>query len=134
MGGHGGIFLTFRHPETFGACGSMSGGLDVSAIKNRFEISKRLGDTVLNKSFYDNYSVINVIEKKPLQPVSIIIDCGVDDFFIEDNRRTHAKMLALGIKHDYIERPGKHEWNYWINALPYQLMYFRQFFKTTQRK
>src|ERR1700739_4156160 len=27
MGGHGALFLGLRHPKTFGACGSMSGGV-----------------------------------------------------------------------------------------------------------
>ena len=30
MGGHGALWLAFRHPDVFGACGSMSGGLDES--------------------------------------------------------------------------------------------------------
>jgi len=29
MGGHGGLFLGFRHQDVFGACGSMSGGVDI---------------------------------------------------------------------------------------------------------
>ncbi|MDB5193467.1 MAG: hypothetical protein JWQ96_3030 [Segetibacter sp.] len=129
MGGHGGIFIGYRHAETFGACGSMSGGLDVSAVKNQFEINKKLGDSVVNKSYYDIFSVINIIEKQPAQAVAIIIDCGIEDFFISHNRRTHEKMLSLKIPHDYIERPGKHDWSYWMKALPHQLLYFREYFK-----
>ncbi|MFQ9504838.1 MAG: alpha/beta hydrolase-fold protein [Alistipes indistinctus] len=29
MGGHGALYLALRHPETFGACGSMSGGVEL---------------------------------------------------------------------------------------------------------
>ncbi len=32
MGGHGGLFLAFRHADLFSACGSMSGALHVSVI------------------------------------------------------------------------------------------------------
>jgi len=35
--------------------------------------------------------------------------------------------MRLNIAHDYYERPGKHNWNYWTNALPYHLLFFRQF-------
>jgi len=38
-------------------------------------------------------------------------------------------MLQLKIAHDYIERPGKHDWNYWRNAVKYQLLYFREYFQ-----
>ena len=44
MGGHGGLFLAFRHAEFFGACGSMSGGVDLDNLHTRFDVSKRIGD------------------------------------------------------------------------------------------
>lgn len=130
MGGHGGLFIGFRHAASFGACGSMSGGLDVSRIPQSFDIYKRLGDTVINKKYYNDWSVINVIDRYPKDSIAITFDCGTSDFFINDNRRTHEKMLQLKIPHDYTERPGKHDWDYWNNALRYQLLFFRQFFLT----
>jgi enterochelin esterase-like enzyme len=36
--------------------------------------------------------------------------------------------------HDYIERPGKHDWNYWRNAVQYQLLYFSRFFQQQEKK
>ncbi|MEO5945463.1 MAG: alpha/beta hydrolase-fold protein, partial [Chitinophagaceae bacterium] len=33
MGGHGGLFLGFRHANFYGACGSMSGGVDIRPFK-----------------------------------------------------------------------------------------------------
>jgi len=44
MGGHGGIYLGFRHAEFFGACGSMSGAVDLSQSINEYNIAKRIGD------------------------------------------------------------------------------------------
>jgi enterochelin esterase-like enzyme len=38
------------------------------------------------------------------------------------------------IPHDYIERPGKHDWNYWRNAVQYQLLYFSRFFQQQVKK
>jgi len=40
----------------------------------------------------------------------------------------HKKLLARNIPHDYITRPGKHNWEYWDNALPYQMLFFSDFF------
>ena len=77
-----------------------------------------------------NWSVINVIEKYPNASVAIIFDCGIEDFLIQSNRKAHEKMLQLKIPHDYIERPGKHDWDYWNKALRYQLLFFRQYFTT----
>lgn len=128
MGGHGGLFLGLRHADIFGAAGSMSGGVDLSESRNRFHISKRIGDTTLYAQNWHNYSVVNVIENYAGTSVKIIFDCGVNDFFIEGNRLLHKKMMALKIPHDYIERPGEHNWVYWKNAVRFQLFYFNQFF------
>ena len=128
MGGHGGLFLGFRHADFFAACGSMSGALLIDHITDkRYGIDKLLGDTG-NRQLYYDYSIMKEMERYPRDSLAIIIDCGTEDFIIEMSRAVHKKMLVLKIPHDYIERPGKHEWDYWRNALQYQLLYFRIFF------
>jgi S-formylglutathione hydrolase FrmB len=134
MGGHGGLFLGFRHANLFGACGSMSGALDVSYITRGYDVEKRLGDTIANKQYYLDLSVINVIEKAPSDSLSIIIDCGTEDGLIATNRKVHEKMMRLKIPHDYTERPGKHNWDYWRNAIKYQMLFFDEHFKNQKVK
>lgn len=128
MGGHGAFFIAFRHAGTFGACGSMSGGMDLYSSRNKYEISRRIGDTIRYRTNWKKYSVINVVEKYPKDSLSIIFDCGVNDIFYQDNKRLHEKMLKLKIPHDYTERPGQHNWNYWSAAVEYQMLFFRKFF------
>jgi S-formylglutathione hydrolase FrmB len=128
MGGHGALFLALRHPDIFGAAGSMSGGVDLKESKNRFDISKRIGDTILQAKNWQDLTVINLIENHTGTGVKIIFDCGNKDIFIDGNRRLHQKMLELKIPHEYIERPGKHDWDYWSNAISFQLLFFKQFF------
>ncbi len=128
MGGHGGIFLGFRHPSVFGACGSMSGGVDINDSRTRFDVSKRIGDTVRHADNWVKYNDLTVIEHYPKDSLAIIFDCGVDDFFYGGNKRLHQKMMQLKIPHDYIERPGKHNWDYWANAVQYQIYFFKNYF------
>ena len=128
MGGHGALFLAFRHSKTFGACGSMSGGVDLNYSRNKFDIMKRIGDTISHADNWKSYSVINMVEHYPKDSVAIIIDCGVNDIFYSSNHLLHEKMLQLKIPHDYIERPGKHEWPYWRNSIRYHLLFFRDYF------
>ncbi len=128
MGGHGGLFLGFRHPDIFGAFGSMSGGVDLRPFPNNWQLAKKLGDTITNAENWKTYSVINVIENFQNNSSKIIIDCGTEDFFYAVNKALHEKMLKLKIKHDYIERPGIHDWNYWTNAIKYQLLFFKNYF------
>lgn len=129
MGGHGAMFIAFRHAESFGACGSMSGALDVTKITRGFGMQNLLGDTLKNRKYYEDWSVINVIDKYPKDSLAIIIDCGTEDFIFQMSKATHEKMVRLKIAHDYIERPGKHDWPYWENAVKYQLLFFKEYFK-----
>ena len=68
------------------------------------------------------------MELYPKDSLAIIIDCGTEDRILEMSRMAHKKMLALNIPHDYTERPGKHDWNYWRTAIEYQLLFFRNYF------
>ena len=130
MGGHGALFLAFRHTETFGACGSMSGGVDLNFSRNKFDIIKRIGDTIQHADNWKKYMVMNVIENYPKDSLAIIIDCGVEDeLYAEANRKLHEKMLKLKIPHDYSERPGKHAWAYWRNSIQYHLLFFKNYFE-----
>jgi S-formylglutathione hydrolase FrmB len=129
MGGHGALFIGLRHPDIFGAAGSMSGLVDLAETKNKYELSKRIGDTVLHAKEWHDLTVINLIENYPATRLKIIFDCGEKDIFINANRGLHQKMQQLKIPHEYTERPGMHNWDYWRNAIVFQLLYFKRFFK-----
>jgi len=130
MGGFGAYFIALNHAQTFGAAGSMSGALDISYITVGYDVAKRLGDTTANRSYYVNWSIKNLIEKyNPEDGLAFILDCGVKDFIFGMSKNLHEKMLALKIPHDYTERPGVHDWNYWGNAVKYQLLFFHEWFK-----
>lgn len=128
MGGHGALFLALRHSDIFGAAGSMSGGVDLSESTRRFDISKRIGDTITHAKEWHDLTVINLVDKYPHTKLRIIFDCGNKDIFIAGNRRLDQKMTALKMPHQYIERPGAHNWDYWRSSIPYQLAFFRDFF------
>ncbi|MCW3467516.1 alpha/beta hydrolase [Chitinophaga nivalis] len=129
MGGHGALYLAIRHPEIFGAAGSISGGVDIRPFPKNWDIAKRLGPAGNKGTNWNDYTVINLVDKIKPGSLPLIIDCGVKDFFIDVNRNLHQKLLQLGIPHDYIERPGEHNWAYWSNAIHYQLLFFHRYFQ-----
>ncbi len=128
MGGHGALFLALRHPDIFGAAGSMSGGMDMKEVGYRFDVPLRIGDTLLHPQNWTDHSLTGIIDRYTGTPVTIIFDCGVGDIFTGGNRLLHQKMLALKIPHEYAEKPGIHDWNYWRSSLPFHLLFFRNFF------
>lgn len=129
MGGHGALWLAFRHPDVFGACGSMSGGVDIRPFPNNWEMSKQLGSYADNQKVWDEHTVVNQISRIQPGQLAIIVDCGIDDFFYDVNMALHQKLLENKIPHDYITRPGAHTHKYWSNAVDYQMMYFDKFFQ-----
>ncbi len=128
MGGHGGLFLSIRHQDIFGAGGSMSGGVNLTYDIHRWEIYLKLGKYEENPLRWDSLSVVNLVDSIPAGGLPLIIDCGTEDFFLEVNRRLHQVLVEKEIPHDYIERPGGHNWEYWQNAVLYQFLFFHEFF------
>ena len=134
MGGHGALYLSLKHQDVFGAAGSMSGGVDIRPFSEKWDIKNRLGAITDLPENWEKNTVVNLIELNQNNNLKLIIDCGVDDFFIDVNRELHQKMLALKIDHDYIERPGKHNIDYWENSLKSQLLFFYNFFHCSPTK
>jgi len=89
MGGHGALFLAFKHQDIFGACGSMSGGVDLRPFPLNWDLSKRLGDYATYPERWDKNSVINLTYLLKPGSLAIIIDCGSDDFFYRVNTALH---------------------------------------------
>ena len=130
MGGHGALYLAFRHQDVFGACGSMSGGVDLRPFPENWNIAKRLGKYSENPERWEANSVVNLTHLLTSNKLAMIIDCGYGDFFYKVNVALHDKLLDRNIPHDFIIRPGVHNWEYWDNAINYQMLFFSRYFKS----
>jgi len=129
MGGHGALWLAFRHRKIFGACGALSGGVDIRPFSDNWKMIESLGELADNKDVWDSHTVINLIYTLPRDgSFAIYIDCGVNDFFYQVNEEFHKQLLYNRVPHDYITRPGAHNHEYWNNAIDYQMLFFKKFF------
>jgi S-formylglutathione hydrolase FrmB len=128
MGGHGALYLAFRHQDVYGAAGSMSGGVDIKPFPLNWNLSKRLGTYAQSPENWKNNSVIDLTHLLSPGGLSLIIDCGKEDFFYQVNVALHEKLMYNNIPHDFIIRPGAHNWDYWKNAIGFQMLFFKNFF------
>ncbi len=136
MGGHGAVYIATKHPDLYCAAGSMSGVMNINPstwkvpadfAKIRIEnFKKMIGEREESGPFYPGFNLITMTEQIKAANLHLIFDCGVDDFLIEPNREMHKLLMANGTPHDYTERPGKHDWPYWENALPYHFLFFQK--------
>jgi len=132
MGGHGALYLAIRNKDIYGAAGSTSGGVDFRPFPKNWDIAKDLGDYSTHQKNWDDNTVITNIDRIANGDLHLIIDCGVDDFFLQVNRNLHQKLLDKKIDHDYIERPGGHNSIYWANSILYQLLFFENYFNQSK--
>jgi S-formylglutathione hydrolase FrmB len=129
MGGFGALHIAVNHPATFGAAGSISGGVDPRPFPKNWNLAGAFGDPVRNAAYWNDQAIINNAQRFASAGIDLAIDCGVDDFFVPSNRALHQRMVELKVAHDYTERPGGHTWAYWSNAVNYQVLYFSTKFK-----
>lgn len=142
MGGHGAMFISSRHPDLYAAAGSMSGVMNINTstwkvpadfAKLRMEnFGRLLGPAKEGETPYPGYTMVTLADTLKANKLPLIFDIGVDDFLIETNRDLHRRLLDNKTPHDYIERPGGHTWDYWANALPYQLLFFSKILKANE--
>ncbi|CAN5913484.1 alpha/beta hydrolase family protein [soil metagenome] len=136
MGGHGAMYIATQHPDLYCAAGSMSGVMDINTATWKVpadfaqlraqNFAKLLGPPGEGGHPYPDYTAVGRTNKIKESNLKLIIDCGVDDFLIDTNRELHRRLLYNQTPHDYIERPGAHTWEYWENALPYQVLFFHK--------
>ena len=130
MGGLGAITLAIKHLDTYGAAGSMAGGLDLRPFrKNGWDLKDVLGDPSTHWQNWEDASPVNLVQRLKGRDLPLLIDCGLGDFFLETNRDMHQRLLEADIPHEYTERPGEHNSEYWGNAVDFQMLFFHKFFE-----
>ncbi len=134
MGGHGALYLSFRHQDIFASAGSMSGGVDIRPFPLKWEIAGHLGPYSENRENWEENTVINLVYLLTPGSLNLLIDCGTEDFFYQVNCNLHDKLLLNNIPHDFITRPGKHNWDYWNNAIAYQTLFFHRCFEKLNKQ
>ncbi len=105
MGGYGSMKLALKYPQKFASIVSHSGGF---RVPDPTKVGTPDQPVIHRDDVYDIAAKLDV-RKAP----AIRLDCGKDDFLIDANRGFHRHLVKLGIKHEYREYPGAHEWSYW---------------------
>ena len=114
MGGYGALKMGLKFPHKFCSIVSHSGGVAAGHKPLRDELAAEM------RSIYgenptggkdDLWAIAERVDRDKLP--AIRIDCGVDDFLLEDNRAFHQHLKEVNIPHEYEEFPGEHNWDFW---------------------
>jgi acetoin utilization deacetylase AcuC-like enzyme/S-formylglutathione hydrolase FrmB len=123
MGGHGAITLAAKHPDLFASAGSFGGILDLPRWPGHWGLDVVLGPLATNREAWIAQSAMGMAGRfaKEAAGMKLLIDCGLDDFALPENRAFHQRLGVLGVPHVYRERAGGHELDYCSRHLPAHL-------------
>ena len=116
MGGHGALTLAFKNPELFGSASSLSGILDILRHQNQWNLAQLLGPLETNRAVWEANSALQLSRQwAGTPPIALFIDCGLNDYALQENRDFHRTLQELKIPHLYAENPGGHTMEYWYD-------------------
>ena len=122
MGGGGSVNYALRHHEDFCACYAMSAWLGSSkSLQSSPKYGK--GKFYYLQAAVDSLAAVRVLEafdaeeRKAVNQVAWFIDCGDDDFLLDQSVEFYQKMRQLRIPAQFRVRDGNHNWEYWHTAL-----------------
>lgn len=118
MGGYGALKLALKYPCLFGAVDAHSSAIfpgHAAPPPDRPPETRTLFLNIFGPEpsggENDLYALAERIDRTMLP--AIRMDCGTEDYLIDQNRAFHAHLQALGIPHEYAEFPGAHNWDFW---------------------
>ena len=120
MGGYGAVKVGLKHHDRFASVNSHSGAVGFLAGVDEDkpldpEFSRIFGPDPSGGP-EDPFALVEQIDHGLLPMLRI--DCGTDDFLIDQNRAFHEHLDAMQIPHEYEEFPGGHSWEYWDRHVP----------------
>ncbi|HEV2884122.1 MAG TPA: alpha/beta hydrolase family protein [Pyrinomonadaceae bacterium] len=125
MGGYGAMKFGLKHPEMFAVAASMSGAFSAATwtdIKDyptiKASVMKTFGPA--GSETRATNDVLKLARETAAKRVSLpylYLDCGTEDFLIDDNREFMRLLVELKIPHEYRQLPGTHGWPYWDSQI-----------------
>ncbi len=122
MGGGGSIAYCQAHPDMFSSCYAMSPWLDNK--KNEVGMPADKDDRLyLTGASVREHSAVDFLDKadkntlEALRSVKWFVDCGDDDYLLQQSMDFYSRMRAKGVKCEFRVRNGVHSWEYWHTAL-----------------
>jgi putative tributyrin esterase len=120
MGGYGAFKAAFLHPERFYAAASFSGVLSLGILTTdpddprQEEFTYLFGDLKrLAGSEHDPMAWLKKSAADPSILPRLFIACGRQDDLYPLNLQFYAACRSLGVKVDYHEEDGQHDWFFW---------------------
>ncbi len=121
MGGYGALRFALGRPDRFRSAHAHSGALGFGT-NPRYRDTAEFDRLLHGAGENGLMGLAKIASPRP----AIRIDCGIDDFLIDDNRDFEAHLKGLDYDHEYQEFPGAHDWAYWDEHVREQIAFHRK--------
>lgn len=138
MGGYGALRLALSHPNLFTSAHSHSGALLCGTDpwkRDLFKQSRPEFLSVFGKNPAGTHHDLLHLSKQFASPAArktlphLRLDCGHDDFLLQESRTFVKHLQKLNIPHDYTEHPGDHNWHYWDTHIAHAIAWHAKHLK-----
>lgn len=122
MGGFGALKFGLKYPEMFSLAGSFSGAIGAASITEKDfpgPISKSIAEIFglagsETRKANDVFGIIREASTEKIKAFPFLyVDCGNQDFLIQNNREFATLLAEKKVPHEYRQLPGGHDWKYW---------------------
>lgn len=122
MGGYGAWKVALTKPSHYAACASLSGALDIDAVRTQakqgeingpFNWNAINGDEPFAGSPDDLFALIQNHKAQNIQLPELFMSCGKEDFIYPVNELADERLRKLDVKYTYERHSGVHDWEYW---------------------
>jgi S-formylglutathione hydrolase FrmB len=148
MGGYGAMYHGIKYKEKFGSIYAMSAAfLEVTPMSEEErsdwdrEFHQKTWGPYNSEGYPENYKEHSIQEMfKAMDPIEpgqrnrtplpkIFIDCGDDDFLLQENMNLVSIMKEKNIPFEFRVRDGAHTWEYWRTALEKTMVFSGDVFR-----
>lgn len=126
MGGYGSLKFGLKFSDLFSLAGSFSGALGITEITDKNSIPF-IATSVMSvygdagsetRKANDLFKLLREVNAEKAKGLPFIyVDCGTEDFLIQNNRDFISLLTEKKIPHEFRQLPGAHDWKFWDSQI-----------------
>ena len=118
MGGYGALKAGLKNPQKFAAVGAFSSAFGATGSGYAdLKTPREAFGPANSPARLQNDDYLLAAHADPEQLPYIFVSCGTEDRLFGDSQKMEELLHLLGVRYEYHESPGKHDWVFWDHSV-----------------
>jgi S-formylglutathione hydrolase FrmB len=117
MGGYGALKMGLKHPDEFSVVGAFSAARLNADSGGSFQTIKLAFGSPNTAPQRENNLYLLAVKADPTSMPYFVLTCGTSDPLRTDDLQMADLLRLAGIKYEYSEFPGAHQWSVWDRSV-----------------